>query len=182
MSSALALQPPLLGFTRYKYIIVYQDVEIAIQIAIPTSITVHNISVVVAGDAAAGISQWCLQLEFRRRPVQCPPLDSLWYERRGWRRQLVCVIVVEQFHRTGTRPHAHSRHWPIQDMRLLVCVCARINHPLDAPAHSHYPHYCNTSARLLRNVWHPPDPPFLCHTSYNIGNANIVLSLRSLSI
>ena len=38
----------------------------------------------------------------------------------------------------------------------------------------HCPHYCNTVARLLRNIRHPPDPPFVCHTPYNIDNGNIV--------
>ena len=42
--------------------------------------------------------------------------------------------------------------WPIQDIRLLVFVCARINHPFITSAHLHYPHYCNAIARLLRNI------------------------------
>ena len=49
-------------------------------------------------------------------------------------------------------------------------MCARINYPFITPAHSHYPHYCNTMVRLLRNTLPPPDPLLICHTPYNIGN------------
>ena len=34
--------------------------------------------------------------------------------------------------------------------------------------------YCNTIARLLRNIRPPTDPPFVCHTLYSIGDGNIV--------
>jgi len=73
-----------------------------------------------------------------------------------------------------TTDSAEGRYvpWPIHDILSLVCVCARINHPFIIPAHSHYPHCCNTIARLLRNVWH--GPPFICHTPYNIASDNIV--------
>jgi len=50
----------------------------------------------------------------------------------------------------------------------------RINHPFIAPSHLYCSHYCNTIARLLRNIRCPPDPPFACHTPYNIANGNIV--------
>jgi len=42
--------------------------------------------------------------------------------------------------------------WPIQDILILVCVCARIQNPFITPAYSHYPHHCNTIARLLHNI------------------------------
>jgi len=64
--------------------------------------------------------------------------------------------------------------WPIKDSLSLVFVRARIKHPFITPAHLHYPHYCNTYARFLCNIWPPPDPPCWCHTPYNIGNDNIV--------
>ena len=51
--------------------------------------------------------------------------------------------------------------WPVQDILLLVFVCAGVNHPFITPAHLHYPHYCNTIARLVRNTRPPPDPPWL---------------------
>jgi len=83
---------------------------------------------------------------------------------------------------------------------LLRGFCARINHPFIAPSHLHCPHYCNTMARLLRNIRRPtdppfvchiartiarllrnirrpPDPPFVCHTPYTLGNGNIMYSL-----
>ena len=60
---------------------------------------------------------------------------------------------------------------------LFLCV-QRIIHPFITPAHLHYPHYCNTIARHLRNVCPPPDPAFIRHTPYNIGNANIVKRLN----
>jgi len=52
--------------------------------------------------------------------------------------------------------------------------CARINHPCVAPSHLHCPHYCNTIACLFRSIRRPPNPPFVCHTPYSIGNGNIV--------
>jgi len=72
-----------------------------------------------------------------------------------------------------------SQTWPKQDILSLVFVCARINQPFITPAHSHYPHYCITTARLLRHIYTPPDPPFICHTPYNIGNDNIVSRQKS---
>jgi len=48
--------------------------------------------------------------------------------------------------------------WPIQDIRLLVFVCSRINHPFITPAHSDHQHYCNTIARLVRRIYPPPRP------------------------
>ena len=42
------------------------------------------------------------------------------------------------------------------------------------PLHLHCSHYCNTIARLMRNIRFPPDPPCVCHTPYNIGDGNIV--------
>jgi len=70
-----------------------------------------------------------------------------------------------------------SLPWPIQDIRSLVFVCARVNHPFITPAHLHYPHYCNTIARLVRNTRPPPDPLWLCHTPYHICNYNIMYRL-----
>jgi len=64
--------------------------------------------------------------------------------------------------------------WPLQDIVLLRGVCARINHPCIAHSHLYCPHYCNTIARLLRNIRRLSDPPCVCHTPYNIGNGNIV--------
>jgi len=44
-------------------------------------------------------------------------------------------------------------HWAYTKILFHVFVCVQIiNHPFLTPAHSHYPHYCNTVARLLRNV------------------------------
>ena len=42
------------------------------------------------------------------------------------------------------------------------------------PPHLQSLHYCNTIARLMRNIRPPPDPPYVCHTPYNIGGGNIV--------
>jgi len=42
------------------------------------------------------------------------------------------------------------------------------------PPTNNAPHYCHTIAILLRNIRPPPDPPFVCHKSYNIGDGNIV--------
>jgi len=49
-------------------------------------------------------------------------------------------------------------------------VYAKINPTLITPARLHYPHCRNTIARRLRHIWPPPDPPFIFHTPYNIGN------------
>jgi len=42
------------------------------------------------------------------------------------------------------------------------------------PPHLQSLPYCNTIARLLRNIRPPTDPPFVCHTPYNIGGGNVV--------
>jgi len=82
-------------------------------------------------------------------------------------------------HHTHSRYGGEGRHLDVGLYKifshLFLCVaCARINHPFITPAHPHYPHYCNTIARRLRHIYPPPDPPFICHTPYNIGNGNIV--------
>jgi len=64
--------------------------------------------------------------------------------------------------------------WPLQEIVILRGFCVRINHPCTAPSHLHCPHYCNAIARLLCNIRRPPDPPFVCHTPYNIDNGNNV--------
>jgi len=75
---------------------------------------------------------------------------------------------------TPTPPTPAPRAWPLQDIVLLRCFCARFNHPFIAPSHLHYPHYSNTVVRPLRNIRRPTDPSFVCHTPYNIDNGNIV--------
>ena len=64
--------------------------------------------------------------------------------------------------------------WLLQDIRLLQSFCGRANHPFLAPPYLQSPYYCNTIARLLRNIRRPADPPLVCHTPYNIGDGNIV--------
>jgi len=49
----------------------------------------------------------------------------------------------------------------LQDFVLLRGCCARIDHPFNTPSHLHRPHYCNTTARLLRNI-RPPLRTLLC--------------------
>ena len=64
--------------------------------------------------------------------------------------------------------------WPLQDIVLLLVVCARVNRPFILPARLHCPHWCNTFARLLGNIRPALDLPLICHTPYNIGTNNIV--------
>jgi len=53
-----------------------------------------------------------------------------------------------------------------------------VNHPFIAPPHSHLQSlpYCNTIAIVhpFRNIRPRTDPPFVCHTPYNIGDGIIV--------
>ena len=49
-----------------------------------------------------------------------------------------------------------------------------IQSSLYCPLHLHCSHYCNTSARRMRNIRPPPDPPCVCNTPYDIGSGNIV--------
>jgi len=88
--------------------------------------------------------------------------------------------------RWGRRPHRgatayrlefHSgggEGWPFQYNVLLIVVCARISRPFILRARLHCPDCCNTITRLLGNMRPRPDPPFVCHRPYNIGNNNIV--------
>ena len=65
--------------------------------------------------------------------------------------------------------------WPLRDILPRLSFCARTNrHPFIAHPHLHCAHDCNTFFILLRNTRPPTDPPFVCHTPYNIGNGNIV--------
>ena len=45
---------------------------------------------------------------------------------------------------------------------------------LYCPPHLQSLPYCDTIARPLRNIRPSTDPPFACHTPYNIGDGNIV--------
>jgi len=94
------------------------------------------------------------------------------------------LVKLGPTHLVGLAPARYgwappTRAWTLQDILSLVFVWARINHPFITPAHLHYPHYCNTIARLLRNTWPPPDSPFTFHILYNISNDNIVQRLNS---
>ena len=79
--------------------------------------------------------------------------------------------------RPTKRPHKQA--WPEQDSLSLVFVCARIKYPFLTPAHLHYPHYCNTITRRLRNIRIPPGPSVIRHTPYTIGSDNIVQLLQT---
>ena len=64
-----------------------------------------------------------------------------------------------------------------QERRLAVTRCCFTSRRLltnqssfHCPSHLHCPLYCNTIARLLRNIRCPPDPPRVRHTQYNIDN------------
>jgi len=65
--------------------------------------------------------------------------------------------------------------WPSQEIHCLRGFWARVNHPFIAPPNLHCSRYCNTIARLLRNIRPPPDPACVCHTPYNIGKGTVVL-------
>ena len=69
-----------------------------------------------------------------------------------------------------------AKGWPLLNTVLLVVLRARINlfnRPLILPARLHCLHCNSTIARLLGNIRLPPNTPFVCHTSNNIGNNNI---------
>ena len=60
-----------------------------------------------------------------------------------------------------------SAVWPLQDIRLLLVVCARINRPFICSARLHCPHCCNAIARLLDNK-QPPSTSLLYATHRTI--------------
>ena len=62
--------------------------------------------------------------------------------------------------REGIRRH-QVNEWPLQDIRLFLGCCARINHPFFPLAHLHCPPWCNTIARLLDSIRLPFRPPVL---------------------
>ena len=90
----------------------------------------------------------------------------------------VCMCICGWSVRESERGVGFTRtlipSWPLQDIVLLLVVCARINRLFILTAHLHCPHYFHTIARLLRNIRRAPDPTFVCHTPYNIGNGNTV--------
>jgi len=99
--------------------------------------------------------------------------------------QIIVLIPVQRprTERISCKDHAPSRFrdagrgarlWPLHDIVLLLVVCARVNRLFILPARLHRPHCCNTIARLLGHIRPPLDPPWVCHTPYNIGHYNIV--------
>ena len=62
----------------------------------------------------------------------------------------------------------------LQDIVVLLVVCARINRPFILPYPLHCPHCCNTIARLMGNIRPPLQPPFCMPYTIHIGNNNIV--------
>jgi len=75
---------------------------------------------------------------------------------------------------SGMAREGRPTTWPLQYVALLLVVCAWINRPFILPARLHCPHCFNTIARLLGIIRPPPDPSFVWHTPYNIGNNNVV--------
>jgi len=96
----------------------------------------------------------------------------------------VAAAVAGDHHAAPVLPGMHTRGrdcvkrqvsaWPLQDVLLLLVVCARINRPFILPAHLHCPHCRNTIARLLGNIRPPLDLPFVCHTLFNIDHNDIL--------
>jgi len=57
---------------------------------------------------------------------------------------------------------------------IFESLCTNQSSLYPPPAHLQCPHCCNTIERLLGNIRHLFDLPFVCHTPINIGNNNIV--------
>ena len=68
--------------------------------------------------------------------------------------------------------HGLLTTWRLQDIVVLRGLCARINHLVIAPPHSHCRHYCTTIARLLRNIRPPSDP-----LVYGIHDSILVMAI-----
>ena len=51
-------------------------------------------------------------------------------------------------------------YWPLQDILLLLVVCARISRSYILSARLHCPHCCNTIACLLDSILPYLRPPF----------------------
>jgi len=49
------------------------------------------------------------------------------------------------------------------------------------PPHLQRPRYCNTSARLLRNIRPSTDRPFVCHTFCTFGDGDVVLNNQQVT-
>ena len=69
---------------------------------------------------------------------------------------------------------APAQVWPLQDIVSLQSFIVGVHHAFISPTHLQSLPYCNTITRPLRNIRPSTDPPFVCHTSYNIGDGNIV--------
>jgi len=67
--------------------------------------------------------------------------------------------------------------WPLQDIVLLLYVCARINRPFFLPARLHCPYCFNTIARLLLHVYwaiyNPPPEPLV----YAIHHTTLAIAI-----
>jgi len=76
--------------------------------------------------------------------------------------------------RDGGGAQGKTGAWPLQDIVLLQSFIVGVHHLFVAPPHLQSLPYCNTIARPFRNIRPPTDPPFVCHTPYNIGDGNIM--------
>jgi len=63
--------------------------------------------------------------------------------------------------------------WPLQDIIVLLVVCARSNRPFTPPARLHCPHCFNINARLLGNIPPPPPTPVV----YDIHHTILVITI-----
>jgi len=118
-------------------------------------------------------------LDSGRKVGPCPGSRRRWA--LGSARAFSQAIHAENTYRPRFQVRTQPSDHPIPSPRLglykifvhFEAVVPEWFLPL-APPHLHCPPYCNTLARLLRNVRTPPRPSFVCHTPYHIGNGNIV--------
>ena len=50
--------------------------------------------------------------------------------------------------------HYDDDIWPLQDIVLLLVVCARVNHHYILPARLHCSHFCNTNDSPSTSLWY----------------------------
>ena len=99
----------------------------------------------------------CSTTQAAPQSTRAPPSEMAKSRLRG----RVCSPPPEEANWAGM-----NATWPVQDILLLFFVRARINHPFITSAHSRYPHYCKTIARLLRHI-HPPSPTLPLYATHH---------------
>jgi len=86
---------------------------------------------------------------------------------------LVCVLSQYIIYRSTGQRRAQAV-MALHDIRSLQSFLALDNHSVIAPPPCIARTRLQYDCKIIAQHRTPPDPPFACHTPYNIGDGNVV--------